>query len=104
MENIKKPNITKNDMHILDTIRKLKATNSLRGVPISSIVEKTKLSHTKIRSTTRLLLEENLIEEGFMQKNAKTYYITEKGTEMICGLLVNAISTNQTDNDNSNEN
>lgn len=90
--NIKKLNVTKNDMRILDTIRQLNATNSLRSVPVNTLVSKTNLSHTKVRSTVTLLLQENFIEEGLMQKNAKTYFITDKGIETICNLLSNDIA------------
>ncbi|HAU85067.1 MAG TPA: hypothetical protein DCW90_06090 [Lachnospiraceae bacterium] len=86
----KKPNMTKNDMHILDAIRTCKAENALRGVPVSSLVPKTNLSHTKIRSSMKTLIAAGYVEEGFMQKNARTYYITESGIELIRKLLFEA--------------
>lgn len=74
---------TKNDIFILNSIRSKGGVNELRSVPITTIVEASNLSHTKVRATIKLLLTEGYIKEGFMQKNAKTYFISESGQSLL---------------------
>ena len=78
---------TKNDIFILDAIRTSGGISKLTGVPISTIVKKSKLSHTKVRNTVKILQSRSLIEEGFMQKNAKTYFITNNGKLLLSELI-----------------
>lgn len=87
--------MTKNDIFVLGTIKKIEATNSLKSVPLSTLLKNTNLSATKVRSTLKLLMTEELIEEGYMQKNAKTYYITEKGMELLSNLYADIKNKNQ---------
>lgn len=79
---------TKNDIFILDAIRTSGGISELAGVPISTIVKKSKLSHTKVRNTVKILQSRNLIKEGFMQKNAKTYFITSEGELLLSKLIL----------------
>lgn len=81
---------TKNDIFILDAIRKSGGVSELTGVPISTIVKASKLSHTKVRSTVKVLQSRGLVNEGFMQKNAKTYFITNEGSYLLSTLIVSS--------------
>ena len=78
---------TKNDIYILNSILKNGGENELKSVSISTITKDTELSHTKVRATIKVLASGNYIKEGFMQKNAKTYFITDEGKEMLTKLL-----------------
>lgn len=75
--------MTKNDLLILSEIKKNNAINSLNGVTVSVLSESINLSHTKIRGAIKLLIAEELVLEGYMQGNARTYYITEKGINLL---------------------
>lgn len=82
---------TKNDIYILRTISKAKALNELTGIPISTITKGSNLSPSKVRNTVKMLQLNELIKEGFMQRNAKTYYITKLGEELLKKLMSNNI-------------
>ena len=75
--------MTINDLLILNEINRNKATNSLTSVTVSTLSENVDLSHTKIRLAIKLLTENELVAEGYMQRNARTYYITQKGIDLI---------------------
>lgn len=76
----------KNDILVLGTIKKVKATNSLKSVPVTTLLKEINLSHATIRSSIRLLIKNELVTEGYMQRNARTYYITQKGIDLINNL------------------
>ena len=76
----------KNDILVLGTIKKVKATNSLKSVPVTTLLKEINLSHATIRSSIRLLIKNELVAEGYMQRNARTYYITQKGIDLINNL------------------
>lgn len=78
--------MTRNDLLILNEINRNKATNSLTSVTVSTLSENVDLSHTKIRLAIKLLTENELVAEGYMQRNARTYYITQKGIDLINNL------------------
>lgn len=88
--------MTKNDIFILNQIRKAEAINPLKSVPISTLCKGVDLSHTKIRSSVKTLIEEGFVCEGYMQRNAKTYYITDNGVALIKDLYSNMLKN--TDN------
>lgn len=90
--------MTKNDLLILGTIKKIDAINSLKSVPVATILKNTNLGATKIRGALKLLMSEELINEGYMQKNAKTYYITEKGIELLNNLYADIKKTKTKEN------
>ena len=74
---------TKNDIKILWKIADMKATNRLLSCSVNTIIDKCNLSNTKVRATIKILLTDTLIEEGFRNKNAKSYYLTEKGINFL---------------------
>lgn len=74
---------TKNDIMILGKMADVDAVNKLKSCTVNNIIEKTKLSNTKIRAAVKTLLSVGLIDEGYMQKNAKTYYITAAGLDFL---------------------
>ena len=75
--------MTMNDLLILNEINRNKATNPLTSVTVSTLSENVDLSHTKIRLAIKLLTKNELVTEGYMQRNARTYYITQKGIELL---------------------
>lgn len=78
---------SKNDVRILNQIMKGSKGNKLFAVSIKGIADKTELSIPKVRITVKSLLANGYIEEGFMQRSAKTYYITQKGKEILLNLM-----------------
>lgn len=76
----------KSDLTILGKIEQAGAVNKLKSVTVHSIIAKTGLSATKVRAALALLQDAHYIEEGFMQKNAKTYYITQAGLDFLIEL------------------
>ena len=53
----------KNDILVLGTIKKVKATNSLKSVPVTTLLKEINLSHATIRSSIRLLIKNELVAE-----------------------------------------
>ena len=78
---------TKYDILILRSIYKTGGVNELKSVTINKLTEKTKISHTKIRGTIKMLISLGYVKEGFMQKNAKAYYATKEGIELVEQLM-----------------
>lgn len=76
-------NFTKSDIAILSQIEREGGVNKLQSVTVHNIIEKSGLSATKVRATLKLLADANYIEDGYMQKNAKTYYITDAGIKFL---------------------
>lgn len=76
-------NFTKNDIFILDSIKTGDGTSKLKALPINTIISRSHLSHTKVRGTIRMLVSQGFINEGYMQKNAKTYFITKDGENFL---------------------
>ena len=74
---------TKSDIFVLNAIHKLGGVNELTGAPIKTITKLSNLSDSKVRNAVRILQSESLILEGFMQKNAKTYYVSENGIKLL---------------------
>lgn len=72
-----------NDMKILATLLKHRATNQMRSMTIFDLVECMDLSETKIRRTVRLLVKDELVSNGYMKRTAKTYFISDKGLELL---------------------
>lgn len=70
---------TKSDVIILSQIEQAGGINKLKSVTVHKLIEKSNLSATKVRASVKLLLNANLVATGYMQKNAKTYYITDEG-------------------------
>ena len=78
---------SKNDVRILDQIMRGSKGNKLFALSIKGIADRTELSVPKVRVTVKMLLEYGYIKEGFMQKSAKTYYITEEGKEILSNIM-----------------
>ena len=79
--------ITKNSLRLLTVILNAEATNQLSAVPISTISKKIDVSTMTIRNSIKSLIEWGYVGEGFIQKNAKTYYITKTGIAMVHEIL-----------------
>lgn len=77
--------MSKNDIKILYCLFQAKCTNDMKSFTIRKIEEETKLSNTKIRYTIRSLLSGEYIREGYTSGNAATYYIVNKGIEVLRG-------------------
>lgn len=75
--------MTKSDIYVLGIIKKIDATNPLKSAPVATLSKNINLSHTKIRTALKILINDGYVSEGYMQKNARTYYITESGIEFI---------------------
>lgn len=86
--------MTKNDIYILGSIKKIDAINPLKSVPVSSLCSNINLSHTKIRASIKTLIANELVNEGYMQKNAKTFYITQKGIDLLNSLYADLKNNN----------
>lgn len=77
--------LNKNDIKILYCLHTAGCTNDMKSYTIKKISEITELSNTKIRYTIRSLLAGEYIREGYSSGNASTYYITDKGKEVLRG-------------------
>ena len=76
-------NFKKSDVVILGKMEAVGAINQLKSATIHNLIQNTKLSATKVRASIKLLQANEFIKEGFMQRNAKTYYVTDKGREFL---------------------
>lgn len=77
--------MSKTDIKILYCLHKANCTNDMKSFTVKKIIEETELSNTKVRYTIRALLAGEYIGEGFNIGNASTYYITDKGKEVLRG-------------------
>lgn len=71
------------DFELLEVMVKAKSFGPYQGLTIKELVEKSNYSHTKIRSSMRVLIANKYLQEGFMNRNAKTYYVTDEGIELM---------------------
>lgn len=83
--------MTKNALFVLNRIRKLGCINQLKSATISNIIKDLKLSQPTVRASINDLMEEGYVKEGFRQKNAKTYYITEEGAKFVTEIMSDII-------------
>lgn len=84
--------LNSNDYKILESIIDNKNNRGLsrgRGSSLKQIIEKTKFSDVKVRSTIKVLLQMGLITEGIKHVKAKTYYLSEKGLNELVDLRKN---------------
>ena len=76
---------TQNDYYILESILdkddENKGNIKTSGTTKKEILEKTKLSLSKVTVTLGILESHGFIENGLKVKNAKSYIVTEKGME-----------------------
>ena len=74
---------TENDYQILKAIidrgDKKKGLCKANGTTVKEIIEKTKLSDKKVRTTLKKFEEEEFINKGLRIVKADTYMLTEKG-------------------------
>lgn len=77
--------LNQNDYKILQSLvgKDGKGMSKIRGLTCKNISETTKLSVAKIKGTIKVLLELQLVSEGVMKVRAKTYYINERGIEVL---------------------
>lgn len=54
-----------------------------KGIRVSELIEKTKLSYSTINNALNSFITEGLVEYGLKDKQARTYIITEKGLSEI---------------------
>lgn len=81
---------TKSDITILGKLNDANLDNEMKSATINGISTLTKLSKPKIRQSVSLLINNNLLSQGFKQKNANTYYINEEGITFLKNLgLIN---------------
>lgn len=73
----------KSDICILGIIYDLGGTIPLKGVSVNNLTTRTKLSHTKVRTSLKMFIEKEMIQEGLMQKNAKTFFVNNKGIDLL---------------------
>ena len=74
---------TKSDITILGKLNEAGLHNEMKSATIKGIAKITSLSEIKVRQSTALLQENELLKLGFKQKNANTYFISEKGIEFL---------------------
>lgn len=77
--------MTKAGIRILYTLHKAECTNDMKSYTIKKIIEETELTSTKVRYSIIALLSGGYIAEGYSVGNAATFYITEKGKEILRG-------------------
>lgn len=74
---------TKSDITILGKLNDSGLDNKMKSATIKGIACLTKLSEAKVRQSVALLHSSKLLEMGFKQKNANTYYISVAGIELL---------------------
>lgn len=74
---------TKGDITILGKLNDAGLNNKMKSATIKGISSLTSLSEAKVRQSVALLHSSKLLEVGFKQKNANTYYISDDGIELL---------------------
>lgn len=75
--------MSKNDYKILMVLFRNKCTTEFLSYTRKDLAEKTGLSLDKVRNTIQKFKKINYVNEGFLNHQAKTYYITEEGIKKI---------------------
>ena len=84
--------LNSNDYKILSCVVDRENNRGLtigRGSTLKQIVDKTGLSLVKVRTTISILLQQDLIIEGVKRIKAKTYCISQKGSNKLMELRTN---------------
>ena len=76
-------NFTKSDITILGKLNDAGLSNEMKSATIKGIAKISSLSEMKVRQSVALLQKEKLLNVGFKQKNANTYFITNEGIEFL---------------------
>lgn len=79
--------LSKNDYRVLVILMEYGCTTDIKAISIKKIQEFTGLSINKIRITLKYFKSTGLINEGAVEHNAKTYFISNNGKEKIHELL-----------------
>jgi DNA-binding MarR family transcriptional regulator len=74
---------SKNDYKILFMLYEDNCITPMRSYPLKKIAEKTQLSDNKIRMALKTFKMLGYIEEGLVQHNAKTYFVTQYGIQKL---------------------
>lgn len=69
--------------NIMDKNDETKGVTRANGSTINELVNKTKLSDKKIRTTLKLFLDDGMVCYGLKNRNSNTYCLTEKGLDEI---------------------
>lgn len=87
----------KNDIKILRKLYADKKINKFKSYTIKQLTEalKNKVSEMKVRQTLNTFLEQELVELGFKSGRSNTYFITEKGIEVLKKLLQDEFHLNK---------
>lgn len=78
--------ISKNDYLVLAALYNDDCNTELKSYTINKLQLITQLSTSKIRKTIKIFLDTGYIDEGCLQRTAKTYYITKDGINKIIEL------------------
>lgn len=82
--------ITLNDYEVLKAIMdkhdKNKGILKTKGTTKREIIDKTKLSYSKVSQSLNKFIDDGLIEQGLSIRTSKTYCVTSKGLEEILNL------------------
>lgn len=80
--------LSKNDYLVLTKLLENNCTTEMKSWTIKFIAENLNLSQSKIRKTVLTFQNLNYLQQGAMQYNAKTYFITQKGIDKLKELKV----------------
>ena len=79
-------NINRLDIIILQLLKANECNNKLSGMTISEMLESCDIGcRYNVYIRLRKLLEDDLIDKGFMDNHADTYYITGNGLKLLQG-------------------
>lgn len=77
-------NINRLDVIILQLLKANKCNNKLSGMTINEMLESCDIGcRYNVYIRLRKLLEDDLIDKGFMDNHADTYYITQNGLKLL---------------------
>lgn len=76
-------NLTKNDYMIMNTLYDNGCLTKMCSFTLQKIADTTNLSIYKIRDAMRLFINLGLVDEGARDVRAKTYFLSDKGREIV---------------------
>ena len=77
------PNLSRSEIIILQVLDKCKSTNFIKALTIRKVSEKTDFSYYTVRNILKSLCLAGYSSKGCKSKNADTYFITEKGKQIL---------------------
>lgn len=81
--------LSRDEIRLMDCLYRNKCLNSIRAFTIARIQKETDFKESKTRYLIKSLKRAEYANEGVKDRNAHTYYLTQKGIQLIREVVMN---------------